>query len=420
MRESARIENSKTTKKSDSTVNHYLNKGKDLSSCGSCSACKSLHSPQMSSQSASSALSYAKAMGKESCAALFMQRNYGNRFTSSALSRPSTVSSLPSIQKKCSCGGSCSKCKGEEEAEKISMSIMKMSKPSAISYQPSANNDEQTQISEIMSSKGLGHGLDDNTRSFMGERLGYDFSHVRLHNDTYAARKSNELNAEAFTIGRDVFFNAGRYKPSSGEGKKLLSHELTHVVQQSHQLQIQRLGANPGCTADERTTIHQAIYNARGWLNKAIPKLEASPLSAAVIASLRRNFGPTYGVAVNAPLIVGRLRTAYGEISSIPFGCDGVADASCAANHCGHSYAAGSHRALICRNVTLTPGRAWQFQAGCVLHESFHAAFTGFTAVRDSYSGWHGFSGSTPGYPGVGTDPLLNADSYTTLVMDLS
>ncbi|MCF6155899.1 MAG: DUF4157 domain-containing protein [Candidatus Brocadia sp.] len=152
-----------------------------------------------------------------------------------------TISHTPlTISRKCSCGGSCARCKGEEEAERISMSIMKMEspalshQPSAISYKPSANSSEQNVISEIMSNKGSGQNLDNNTSSFMEQKFGYDFSHVRLHTDSYAARKSNELNAEAFTIGRDVFFNAGRYNPSATEGKKLLAHELTHVVQQRH------------------------------------------------------------------------------------------------------------------------------------------------------------------------------------------
>lgn len=244
MRESAKVENTKTTKRSDSANKTNLNKGKDSSSCGSCRACKSLSSPRLSPESASSALSHAKTIGKESCAASFMQRNYGNNFTASVLSRPSAVggqgtaiSHKPSaISRKCSCGGSCSKCKGEEEADRISMSIMKMSKPSAISYQPSANNNEQGLINEIISNKGSGQRLDDSTSSFMKDRFGYDFGRVRLHTDSYAARKSNELNAEAFTIGRDVFFNAGRYNPSTIEGKRLLGHELTHVVQQSRQI----------------------------------------------------------------------------------------------------------------------------------------------------------------------------------------
>jgi len=145
------------------------------------------------------------------------------------------VAERQSIQKKCSCGGGCSRCKGEEEAERVSMSIMKKEscKASAVSFKPSADSNEQDQISEIMSGKGSGQSLDDDTRSFLEPKFGFDFSRVRIHTDSYAARKSNELNAEAFTIGKDIFFNAGRYNPSSLEGKRLLGHELTHVVQQN-------------------------------------------------------------------------------------------------------------------------------------------------------------------------------------------
>ncbi len=413
-KKSVKSEQSKSfSKRNDSANKHTSNKSKETSSCNSCGVCSRLRSPQLSSEGISSALSYAKAVGKESCALSFMQSNYGNRFTASVLS--------PTIQKKCSCVGSCTECKGEEEAEKVAMSIMKMgspalSKKASIDYKLSADGNEQGLISEIISNKGSGQKLDNNTHSFMEQRLGYDFSHVRVHTDSYAARKSNELNAEAFTIGRNIFFNAGRYNPASTEGKRLLAHELTHVVQQNYQSYIQRLGSNPGCSAAERTTIHQAIFNARGWLNKAIPKLEASPLSAQVLSSLRRNFGATHGVAANAPLIVGRVRTAYHETSTNPFSC--ATNGTCTAHGGGGHSVPGSHVTTICRNVTFTPGRAWQYQAGVVLHESFHAAFSRFTP--DFYSGWHGFSGATAGYPGTGTDPLLNADSYTTLVMDLS
>ena len=189
------------------------------------------------------------------------------------------------------------------------------------------------------------------------------------------------------------------------------------TIQLQEAPQLQLLGSNPGCTRAQRQTIHQAIYNARGWLNKAITQMRNTPLSRRVRQSLRRNFGPTYGVPANRRLILGRLRRVYREISTIPIGCAGATNATCARRSCGFSVA-GSHRATICSNVTLTPGTDWRYQAGCALHESFHAAFSRFTV--DEYSGWHGASGSTPTYPGTGTDPLLNADSYTTLVMDLS
>jgi hypothetical protein len=64
-------------------------------------------------------------------------------------------------------------------------------------------------------------------------RFGIDFSGVRLHTDSDAAQMSRELNAEAFTYGRDIYFGAGRYSPGTSSGKRLLAHELTHLVQRT-------------------------------------------------------------------------------------------------------------------------------------------------------------------------------------------
>lgn len=77
-----------------------------------------------------------------------------------------------------------------------------------------------------------GHPLDQVTRSFFESRFGYDFSHVRIHDETYAQRASREVNAEAFTIGNSIAFASGRYTPHTFAGRHLLAHELTHVIQQ--------------------------------------------------------------------------------------------------------------------------------------------------------------------------------------------
>jgi len=295
---------------------------------------------------------------------------------------------------------------------------------------------------------GGGSPLDPGTRAFFEPRFGTDFEQVRIRSDRQAAEAAAAVNARAFTAAGSIYFASGEYRPQSNAGRRLLAHELTHVVQQSPTTPtggrnaesvvgsvggrpgaacLQRLGANAGCTAPQRDAIHQAIFDARGWLNVATPKVEATPLAAGTAASLRRNFGPTYGDPSDAPLIAGRMRRAYREISTIPFACRDAADAICGAATTPGGYAgapgasaAGTHAAVVCTNTTLSPGRSSVYQAGVVLHESFHAAYTGFTAAVDRYSGWHGASGATAGYPGGGTDPLLNADSYTTLVMDLS
>ena len=84
----------------------------------------------------------------------------------------------------------------------------------------------------IQSSRGSGSALDADIGSFMSNRFGHDFSSVKIHTDSQAIQLSRGLNAKAFTVGNDVYFNEGQYRPGSSEGKHLLAHELTHVVQQ--------------------------------------------------------------------------------------------------------------------------------------------------------------------------------------------
>jgi hypothetical protein len=87
-----------------------------------------------------------------------------------------------------------------------------------------------------------GKPLDDETRAFMEPRLGHDFSRVRVHTDTKAAESAQMVNAKAFTLGKDVVFGEGQYAPETSEGKRLISHELTHMIQQgkSFLLPVQR------------------------------------------------------------------------------------------------------------------------------------------------------------------------------------
>lgn len=67
----------------------------------------------------------------------------------------------------------------------------------------------------------------------MQRRFGHDFSRVRIHSDDAAAQSARTMSAEAFTVGRDIVFGQGRFNPRTLDGKKLLAHELAHVVQQS-------------------------------------------------------------------------------------------------------------------------------------------------------------------------------------------
>lgn len=86
---------------------------------------------------------------------------------------------------------------------------------------------------EIQAARGGGAQLDDSTRADMEGHLGVDLSAVRVHTDSNADALSRSVQAEAFTTGTDVFFKSGNYSPGSTDGRRLLAHELTHVVQQS-------------------------------------------------------------------------------------------------------------------------------------------------------------------------------------------
>lgn len=87
--------------------------------------------------------------------------------------------------------------------------------------------------SRIESMRGGGEPLPQSTRAYFEPRFGQDFSHVRLHRGGRAADSARSVNARAYTTGRDIVFGAGEYRPEESEGRKLLAHELTHVVQQS-------------------------------------------------------------------------------------------------------------------------------------------------------------------------------------------
>ena len=80
---------------------------------------------------------------------------------------------------------------------------------------------------------GRGEPLSPASRAFFEPRFGVDFSAVRVHTDAAADRSAAHINALAYTTGPHVVFRAGRYDPASEQGRGLLAHELTHVVQQN-------------------------------------------------------------------------------------------------------------------------------------------------------------------------------------------
>lgn len=79
---------------------------------------------------------------------------------------------------------------------------------------------------------GTGERLPADVRGFFEPRFGQDFSDVRIFHDDIAAKAAEAANADAFTVGRNIAFNTGRFAPWTADGRRLLGHELAHVVQQ--------------------------------------------------------------------------------------------------------------------------------------------------------------------------------------------
>jgi hypothetical protein len=114
------------------------------------------------------------------------------------------------------------------------------------------NGEDETMVTPdveeaIKRSSGKGQALDGETRERMESAFGIDFGDVRVHADAEADAVTRSLDARAFTVDQDVFFQHGAYNPGASSGRELLAHELTHVVQQgSGQVQPKLVVNQPG------------------------------------------------------------------------------------------------------------------------------------------------------------------------------
>jgi hypothetical protein len=96
----------------------------------------------------------------------------------------------------------------------------------------SSELDDET-INRINQERGQGQSLDSTVQTQMSQALGMNFGHVDVHTSPESDSLNRQLNAKAFTTGKDIFFREGEYQPHSSSGQSLIAHELSHVVQQS-------------------------------------------------------------------------------------------------------------------------------------------------------------------------------------------
>jgi len=134
----------------------------------------------------------------------------------------------------------------EQEADHIADQVMRMPESPAVEI-PGEKEEKLVSLKaegggvplsgelddRVRSLEGGGAPLGEGERAFFEPRFGTDFSQVRVHTGSSAEEVAQALNAQAFTLGRDVVFGAGRYSPGTEEGMRLMAHELTHVVQQN-------------------------------------------------------------------------------------------------------------------------------------------------------------------------------------------
>ena len=205
----------------------------------------------------------------------------------------STSPSLTTIQRTCAvCGNGmkpCSQCSQKEETLQRKSLVSHMT---SLIQRHSRNHEDvfpnvQTSMNAI---RGDGQPLPNAARAFFEPRFRESFQAVRIHTDTMAAHSAKSINARAFTMGNDIVFGSGQFAPETDNGKRLLAHELTHVVQQNSMNQnfISRSCSDPNfCKAYDT---QEEIDNAEWWIRNTYLRLEGIETFGTEVKSLYESF----------------------------------------------------------------------------------------------------------------------------------
>ena len=229
----------------------------------------------------------------------------------------------------------------EQEADAVAEQVMRMPDPAATSnlffkpgvssvqrkcaeceeeekqMQRKENSDESVartmQTENYVNSLTGGRSLKENERSFFETRMNHDFTDVRIHTDADAAKSARSINALAYTTGNNIVFNEGQFAPDTDNGKKLLGHELTHVIQQKnknpgiHLVQRADFSPWPGQVGEDVAGTYSSAngiiserVQRKGDPNFAIPMpslLEFNPNTCTLTATMEINFIPETNAA---------------------------------------------------------------------------------------------------------------------------
>jgi lipoprotein-anchoring transpeptidase ErfK/SrfK len=209
---------------------------------------------------------------------LRLQRSSGNQALLRLLDRPAGVI------RRCSGGVECAPC----EAERLGVQRQATGAPAAGGVPASVGQ----------TLRDPGQPLDPAARAMFEPRFGHDFGDVRVHTGALASASARAVAARAYTAGRHIVFGAGAYAPAGPEGRRLLAHELAHVVQQraaagAAPTEVGR--ANDPAERDARAAASSVVDAAR-------PAPNPVPLAAAPAARLaRQDEEETGAVAADEP-----------------------------------------------------------------------------------------------------------------------
>jgi len=163
-------------------------------------------------------------------------------------------------------------------------------KPAQKKESDNAKAEEPDIEKEIIASKSGGKPMEDDVRKEMEKQFSKDFKNVKIHNDGMSYEMCRRINAQAFTHGSHIYFAEGKYNPQNTDGKRLLAHELTHVVQQGNEVKrkmIQKAPPEPASTTSPTTAADEFEESGLGKIKKESGNISRVELETVKVPSFK-------------------------------------------------------------------------------------------------------------------------------------
>lgn len=203
---------------------------------------------------------------------LDLQRTVGNQAVARLLRGPSSTERTPSAAARTGLIINTPGDRHEREADRVAEGVTARPSPAAGSN-GSALMLAPGSVDQTLADPG--RPLDADLRRDMEQRLGHDFSHVRVHRGPSAEQSARDIEAAAYTVGHHVVFGRSRFAPHTQEGRRLIAHELTHVVQQSRSPFMPHAPHAPATPAAPAMVQRKEDAAARAKVTKAMDALKA-------------------------------------------------------------------------------------------------------------------------------------------------